>query len=208
MAKAWPIQSARLWAIAWVLMAGCTLEAFWFAVYWRSVAEACCDSTKQPQVRQLLPQQFQKSQSCDFPCDDVRFVPRPALVRWPQSVWLYAHRTTLPSDLSEAGDRELLVQNYERILTLRGSNPNTGLCLWPHLRDFELLEPVVRPQADYSRSSLEKPYRSWPNTSRLVLGCPSLWKFRTPAVRRGLADDVLPQCASARHTSFQSSGEF
>jgi hypothetical protein len=52
-------------------MAFAALEAFGSAVYWNSVAEACCDSTKQPKGRQLLPQQFQQPQFAYFRCGDV-----------------------------------------------------------------------------------------------------------------------------------------
>ena len=46
----------RLWAIAWAMMSGCMLLAFWSAVYWRSAADVCCrDSTNQSQSRLLLP---------------------------------------------------------------------------------------------------------------------------------------------------------
>jgi hypothetical protein len=56
----------KLWAIAWAMMAAAMVESFWFAVHWRSVAEACRDSNRRPEVRQLPPQQFQQSQLACF----------------------------------------------------------------------------------------------------------------------------------------------
>lgn len=57
----WALLRARpkMWAVAWALMSGCMLMAFWSAVYWREFA------TMQSQSRPVL-----QLQSPQWKCDD------------------------------------------------------------------------------------------------------------------------------------------
>ncbi len=66
-ALSWPVKLARLWAIAWAIMALCVIEALWTAQYWRAVARS------QFQWRPPLQSQFPQSQSDGFSC---RVVPQ------------------------------------------------------------------------------------------------------------------------------------
>jgi hypothetical protein len=43
----------KVWAIGWALMAGCVLEAFWFDMYWKSVAVGCVTTPETPRVSAL-----------------------------------------------------------------------------------------------------------------------------------------------------------
>ena len=195
---------AKGWALAWALMRGCTVEAFWVAVYWRSVAAECCgSSTNQSQAQRLLPRQCQKFESACFPCGgDLR--PTDLLIS-------VAQKSELPQQLSLrlpllesyplfspkfrciAGDNEdkteALVELREAYLLLRAKSQDSirdSVAILQHHRNQSQFVPLLRESqvTEPSERALELPYRSWPNTSRLVLGGLSVWFLDDNGLRR------------------------
>jgi hypothetical protein len=100
MIRAWPLESARLWSVAWSIMAGCTVMALWMAQYWRGIAETCCreSATTQWRARPMHQPQSPRLQFGDFPCDAVPLHNQPSTFALPLSDHPLAFRGAFRGD--------------------------------------------------------------------------------------------------------------
>jgi hypothetical protein len=166
--QAWPVKLARLWSVAWSLIALLMLVELWEAQHWYEVAVAWEKAywrdigTSQSRLRSAPQLQSPQSQPRDSACGDDPLFSTESL----RPIIAGVHRNH---------QQETAVQETP-IAPWKDCGNGFGVAKELNTEDFLVPYQVLlaaephglrsRPRQYFSGFSLELPYRSWPNTSR------------------------------------------